>query len=270
MDPVAFKLGWAKFQEGATLRDDDVDLYVAEAKFSPVKEARLGVDFYVLRDASGSNATAGAGAGTFNTNLNTIGRIFSDYGVGATAFTYDPATFYYLGVDGAFKAGPVGLSGYAFYNWGKIEGVNGTIGGDAIANGDIDVKAYGGRPARRPGRRPRQALHRGQPMFPDRTGTATDFESPITASNYALAGSFPLTSMDMQILFPNIDDINASAALAYDVQNKGRGLVGGGGRFPDEAQRQLCPPRSASATWRMSKPPAAVSRSIRRSRSTRT
>ena len=61
MDPVTFKLGWAKFQEGATLRDDDVDLYVAEAKFSPVKEARLGVDFYVLRDASGSNATASRG-----------------------------------------------------------------------------------------------------------------------------------------------------------------------------------------------------------------
>ena len=31
--------------------------------------------------------------------------------------------------------------------------------------------------------------------------------------------------MDMQILLPNIDDINASAALAYDVQNKGRGIM---------------------------------------------
>jgi hypothetical protein len=44
-------------------------------------------------------------------------------------------------------------------------------------------------------------------------------------NNYALAGSFPLTSMDMQILLPNLDDINASAALAYDVQNKGRGIM---------------------------------------------
>jgi len=223
MAPVSYKLGWAKFQEGATLRDDDVDLYVAEVKFSPVKEARLGVDFYVLRDASGSNATAGAGAGTFNTNLNTIGRIFSDYGVGATAFTYDPATFYYLGVDGAFKAGPVGLSGYAFYNWGKIEGVNGTIGGDAIANGDADVKAYAVDLRADLDAGPGKLFIEGVYVSgSDRD--SEDFESPITASNYALAGSFPLTSMDMQILFPNIDDINASAALAYDVQNKGRGL----------------------------------------------
>ncbi|GAB4246642.1 MAG: hypothetical protein OHK0028_24240 [Deltaproteobacteria bacterium] len=50
-------------------------------------------------------------------------------------------------------------------------------------------------------------------------------KSPVTASNYALAGSYPLTSMDLQILLPNIDDINASAALSHDVQNKLRGII---------------------------------------------
>ncbi len=222
-EPVSYKLGFAKFQEGLTLRDDDVDLYVAEVKFSPVKEARLGLDFYVIRDASGSNATAGAGQGTFNTNLNTIGRIFSDYGVGATAFTYDPTVLYYLGVDGAYKVGPVGLSGYGFYNWGKIEGINGTIGGDAIANGDTDVQAYGldlrADLDAGPGKLFVEAAY---VSGSDRD--SEDWESPITASNYALSASYPLTSMDMQILFPNIDDINASSALAYDVGNKGRGL----------------------------------------------
>jgi len=228
LEPVSYKLGWAKFQEGATLKDDDVDLYVAEVKFSPVKEAKLGVDFYVLRDASGTN-TAGVASGTFNTNLNTIGRLFVDYGAPVSAFTYDPAVFYYLGLDGAFKAGPVGLSAYAFYNWGKLENINGTIGGVA-ASGDVDVKAWAADVRADMDLGPGKFFIEGAYV----SGTAnddSDFKAPITASNYALAGSFPLTSMDMQILFPNIDDINASSALAYDVQNKGRGILAAAAGF---------------------------------------
>jgi hypothetical protein len=218
--PVSYRVGAAKFQEGLTVRDDDVDFYVAEVKFTPVKEAKLGVDFYALRDASGGgNALAGG-----QTNLNTLGRIFTDYGLGATAITYDPATFYWLGVDGAFKAGPVGLSGYAFYNWGELENVNGTFGGVAVVNGSADVKAYGvdlrADLDAGPGKLFIEAAY-----VSGSDQNSNDFESPITASNYALAGSFPLTSMDMQILLPNLDDINASAALAYDVANKGRGIM---------------------------------------------
>ena len=225
--PVSYRVGAAKFQEGLTVRDDDVDFYVAEVKFTPVKEAKLGVDFYVLRDASGSNTAVGGPLPDFaggQTNLNTLGRIFTDYGVGATAFTYDPATFYWIGVDGAFKAGPVGLSGYAFYNFGEVEGATGTFAGNAINNVSRDVSAYGvdlrAELDAGPGKLFIEAAYvSGSDQNSD------DFESPITASNYALAGSFPLTSMDMQILLPNLDDINASAALAYDVQNKGRGIM---------------------------------------------
>ena len=209
--PVSYKLGWAKFQEGGTRVDDDVDLYVAEVKFSPVKEARLGIDFYALRDASGTTALAQG-----QTNLNTLSRIFADYGIAAPAFTYDPSMFYWIGVDGAFKAGPVGVSGYAFYNFGKIENISGT--------GDADVKAYGVDLRADLDAGPGKLFIEGAYVSgSDRN--SDDWESPITASNYALAGSFPLTSMDMQILFPNIDDINASAALAYDVSNKGRGIM---------------------------------------------
>src|SRR5512143_2693646 len=126
MAPVSYKLGWAKFQEGGTRIDDDVDLYVAEVKFSPVKEAKVGLDIYALRDASGRNGLAAG-----QTNLNTLNRIFADYpgAPAAGVFTYDPSMFYWVGVDAAFKGGPVGLSGYAFYNWGKIENFTGTLGG---------------------------------------------------------------------------------------------------------------------------------------------
>ena len=222
MDPVQYRFGWAKFQEGATLRDDDVDFYVAEVKFAPVKEAKLGLDFYVLRDASGSTP---AGAGTFGTNLNTIGRGFSDYGYGATAFTYKPATLYYIGVDGAFTAGPAALSGYAFYNFGKIDVLGGTFAGDNTIGGtSIDVKAFAVDLRAELNAGPGRFFVEG--AYVSGSGSSdSDFKAPITASNYALAGSFPLTSMDMQILFPNLDDINSSAALSYDVQNKGRGIM---------------------------------------------
>jgi len=221
MDPVQYKLGWAKFQEGATTRDDDVDLYVAEAKFAPTKDAKVGVDFYVLRDASGSTP---AGSGTFGTNLNTIGRLGADYGAGATSFTYNPSNFYYIGVDAAAKAGPVGLSGFAFYNFGKIEKPVGTIFGSTLDNSDIDVKAWAVDLRADADLGPGKAFLEG--AYVSGTGeNDSDFKAPVTASNYALAGSYPLSSMDMQIILPNLDDITASAALAYDVQNKGRGII---------------------------------------------
>lgn len=230
--PVSYRVGWAKWEERAFTADDDVDLYLAEVKFTPVKEVKVGADFYVIRDASGSSSPAPVApattnplqVGTQNLNLNTIGRIYTDYGVGATAFTYDPSIFYYLGVDAAFKAGPVGLSGYAFYNWGEIESVNGTVGGAAVVNGSADVSAYGADLRADLDAGPGKLfIEAAYVSGSDRN--SDDFESPIVGNNYALAGSFPLTSMDMQILLPNLDDINASAALAYDVQNKGRGIM---------------------------------------------
>lgn len=225
LDPVAYKVGWSKFQENNVRVDDDVDLYVAEAKFSPVKDARIGVDLYVLRDASGNKTTFAGG----QTNLGTALRGFTDYGYTVTTLTYDPSVFYWVGVDGAVKAGPVGLSGYAFYNGGKIKKATGTVTGGtgtfALAGQDVDVNAYAADLRADADAGPGKVFVEGAYV----SGTGNDnrekFKAPITASNYALAGSFPLTSMDMQILLPNIDDINTSAALAYDVQNKGRGII---------------------------------------------
>ncbi|MFA5806929.1 MAG: hypothetical protein WC978_01005 [bacterium] len=222
MEPVSYKLGWAKFQEGSSLRDDDVDFYVAEAKFAPTKDAKVGLNLYVLRDASGSTVPASA---FINTNLNTLGRGHADYGFGATAFTYKPATIYWLGVDGAFQAGPAALSGYAFYNFGKAEAIGGTFAGDNVVAGDeLKVKAFAvdlrADLTAGPGKAFIEAAY-----VSGSSATDTDFKAPIVGNNYALAGSFALTSMDMQILLNQIDDINGSAALAYDVQNKGRGII---------------------------------------------
>lgn len=229
MAPVQYRFGWAKFQEGNALFDDDVDLYVAEVKFSPVKEARLGLDFYALRDASGATP---AGSGTFNTNLNTISRGFADYGYAASSFTYFPSTFYYVGVDGAFTAGPATVSGYAFYNFGKLEMGGGSFRNVAVSTGtDVDVKAFAADLRAELNAGPGRAFIEGAYVSGSGSGDRNDFKAPITASNYALAGSYPLTSMDMMILLPNGDDINALNALVMDVQNKGRGIMAGAAGF---------------------------------------
>lgn len=214
MEPVSYRLGWAKWQEGVNTLDNDVDLYVAEAKFSPTKEAKLGLNFYMIRDASGEAAAVGG-----NTNLNSIVvRINNAYGPGTMLpLVYSPSNFYYVGLDGSAKAGPVALSGWFFYNFGKIE--DPTPGGT-----DTDVKAWAA------------SLRGDMDLGPGKfflagayvTGTDendTDWKAPVVGNNYAIAGSFPFYKWDTQILFPNGDDINGSSALAYDAQNYGRGVL---------------------------------------------
>src|SRR5512140_3367397 len=179
-DPLSYKVGGARFQSNDKNLDDAVDLLVAEAKFAPMKEAKFGVDFYVLRDASGNKTTFAGG----QTNLsNTLGRITTDYGLGTTAFTYDPSTFYFLGVDGGFKAGPVNLSGFAFYNFGKIKKPVGTSAVLAIDNNsDIDVKAFAFDLRADANLGPTKTFIEGAYVSGSGSGDK-DFKAPITASN---------------------------------------------------------------------------------------
>lgn len=222
VDPLSYKVGAARFQSNDKTLDDAVDLLVAEAKFAPMKDAKFGVDLYVIRDASGNKTTFAGG----QTNLsNTLGRITTDYGLGTTAFTYDPSTFFFLGADGGFKAGPVDLSGFGFYNFGKIKK---PVGASAVLaidnNSDIDVKAFAFDLRADANLGPTKTFIEG--AYVSGTGSGDkDFKSPITASNYAFASSYPLTSMNLQILTPSWDDINAGTSVAYDVQNKGRGIM---------------------------------------------
>lgn len=188
--PVNYRLGWAKLQDGSaaggagngTERDLDVDFYVAEVKFAPTADARLGFNAYYIRDSIAAGI-----ADTINS--------------------------YYLGVDGSVKLAPVTLSGFFLYNFGTFDD----------PAGDTDISAYAANVRADmdlgPGKFFIEALYTtGQ------DAGSSDYESLLTGSNWALAGSF-YHSTDMQILFPNIDDINSSAALAYDVANLGSGLL---------------------------------------------
>lgn len=216
--PVEYRLGWSKLEQQAFVGDSSVDLYVAEVKLAPVKEAKVGLDVYVIRDASG---VANAGnVGTSATTLRSSLRGFQDYTGTLPTFTYNPSVFYFVGLDGAFDAGVAKLSAFAFYNGGKVK--DASFAGGAAE--DVDVKAWAADVRGDVALGPGKAFIEG--AYVSGTGEDdSDIKSPVTLSNYALAGSFPLTSMDMQILFPNLDDINSSFALAYDVQNKLRGII---------------------------------------------
>lgn len=96
LDPVALRLGWAKWSEGgnnAGNRSDlekanDYTFYLAEVKFTPAKDIKVGGNFYVLQ--------------------NDIGRPS-----GVTQRIYMP------GVDATFGAGPATINAWGFYQFGK-------------------------------------------------------------------------------------------------------------------------------------------------------
>lgn len=197
-EPVEVRLGWAQFWENSVGAADDVDLYIGEVKFAPTKEVKLGLNFYFLNDMSG---------GTFGASGLTAALPPEVAG-------YRSLRLYMPGADLAFKAGPVALSAFAFYQFGTAEngGVDTDFGGYAA---DIRADLSLG---------PGKLFIEGLYVSGDNDPNDNDFESIITASNYNLAGSF-FFRPDMQILLPNADDLNTSQALAYDMSNGGAGVM---------------------------------------------
>jgi hypothetical protein len=211
-EPVSFRLAWAKFWEGGSATaipsgsattgiSDDVDLYVAEAKFSPMPDLKLGLNFYFLNDMSGGVFPASAGSAAL------------PFEVG----TYDTLRLYMPGVDAAFKVGPVNLSAFAFYQFGTFDRPTNPAG-------DVDVAGFAGDIRADLNLGPGKLFIEGLYVSGDDNRTDTDFDSIITASNYNLAAAFYFRA-DTPILLPVGDDIRTSQALAYDVGNGGAGLI---------------------------------------------
>jgi len=98
MDPVTYRLGWAKWSEGGhnlAIRSDlemanDYTFYLTEAKFAPAKDVKAGLNLYVLQ--------------------NDMGRPS-----GFTQRVYMP------GFDVNFGAGPAKINAFAFYQFGKYK-----------------------------------------------------------------------------------------------------------------------------------------------------
>ena len=95
-DPVTYRLGWAKWSEGGNNaanrldleRANDYTFYLAEAKFAPAKDVKVGANLYMLQNDMGRPS-------------GYIQRV------------------YMPGFDATFGAGPATINAWAFYQFGK-------------------------------------------------------------------------------------------------------------------------------------------------------
>jgi hypothetical protein len=133
-EPVSYRLVWAKLYENQYRYSDDSTLYMAEAKFSPTKESKLGINFYYLQDDTGASFANTGDPSHIGSRLRpgSTGDVTSPY---ANAFTGRKLSLYIPGIDGSMKAGPVKISGFFFYEFGTAEGIS-------AGTPDLDVRGF--------------------------------------------------------------------------------------------------------------------------------
>ena len=132
-EPASWKLGWAKLYENDTKKWDDQTLYVVETKFVPTKAVKLGLNFYYLSDDTQKNNTIVFSSTSSGTTLP-----FGVTAGGANPFgAANSKKVYMPGASVAFQAGPATISGFAMYQWGKIDYVTNTA-----TVKDVDIQAY--------------------------------------------------------------------------------------------------------------------------------
>ncbi|MEW6720881.1 MAG: hypothetical protein AB1346_10575 [Thermodesulfobacteriota bacterium] len=225
-EPVKWTFGWAKLFEnnaggasGGFEQDDDVDLYIASAKFAPAKDMDLGVNLYFLKDNSGREGGA---------KLDPVQGLGSDIGFTAPLNGFK-VKVYTPGVNFAMNAGPAKLSAFAFYQFGTA---------DSVVPGvqDVDIKAYLADIRADLKLGPGKFFVEGLYVSGGDGSDATKYESPITLGDYQIAGTntggnsgFGRTNM--YFLF-GADSVNISQCLigcsggelGDSLGNSGRGL----------------------------------------------
>lgn len=133
IEPVNYKFGWAKLYENDTKKSDDMTLYVAEVNLAPVKAVKLGLNFYFLQDDTQKQSTV-----VFSSSSSGGELPFAGTAGGANPFgAVNQKKVYMPGVNVAFKAGPATISGFAMYQFGKIDYL---VNNDNVS--DVDIQAY--------------------------------------------------------------------------------------------------------------------------------
>jgi hypothetical protein len=205
-EPVTWKLGWAKLYENQSQRSDDQTLYVAEVKFVPAKNAKIGANFYFFQDDT--NKVAGTSPGLVG-SLTSLGS----------------AKVYMPGLSAAFTVGPATISGFAQYQFGTFEPVP--------AGPDVDISAY------LVDLRADMNLGPGK-FFIEGLYTSggdlsgNDYEAPITLDTHATSplGNSSYSRTNMHILLSSPDQISTAqcilgcsgAVAGSDPGNRGRGM----------------------------------------------
>jgi len=186
MDPVTYRLGWAKWFEQATAKADDATFYLAEAKFSPAKDVKLGANLYFIQDDRNK-----------------------------TAATPSKTRIYMPGFDASFAAGPATVSGWFFYQNGKQDYL-------AAGSTDYDIKGFAAELRGDMNVGPGKAFLMGT-YVSGGDNTVKEWKSVKVGSDFA-AGMALYARPDLQILVANGDDINTSVGLVA-TGNGGRGYT---------------------------------------------
>lgn len=191
VEPATFRAGAYKFFEGDVAEADDVDFYIAEAKLAPMKDVKVGLNFYFLRSGRGSIGAAPALAAADTGSVK----------------VYTP------GIDFSAKAGPASLTGFAFFQTGKVQN---------IGVADVDISAFAGDLRADLNVGPGKAFVEGL-YISGGDNNAAKYKSIVGAADWSATQVFYNRS-GMQILFPNTDAINTATPLSINYSNGGRGL----------------------------------------------
>ena len=118
-EPVKYKVAWAKAYENVREHADDGDLYQLEVDWGPGKDSNLSFNFYFWKDST-AKGTPRLGLGS-----------------GGTEFPIDDykMDIYMPGISGTMKAGPVKLSGWAFYQFGTFKAI-------PAGTSDVDINGF--------------------------------------------------------------------------------------------------------------------------------
>jgi hypothetical protein len=202
-EPVKYKIGWAKLYENSVQYANDLTLYYGAVDLVPTKDMTLGVNFYFYQNDA--NKVAGnlpgvPGTGQPDTNwVASTGNLFGFYP--GTANVYMP------GINAAFKAGPVTVSGFFMYQTGKFEATD-------PANKDIDIDAFmvdlRGDMKLGPGNAFVEGLYLSGSDDPQ-----NKYKAPITlaTNENSPGGNSSFTRMNMYQMLASPDTINVSQCL---------------------------------------------------------
>ena len=191
----SYRLGWSKWSEGNLTLADDRTFYLAEAKFTPAKDVKAGLNFYVLQDDRNRPLA---------------------FSSSSTQRVYMP------GVDMTFGAGPATINAWAFYQFGQYASYKDPAVTDVKISGfagDVRADLNAG-----PGKAFLEALY-----ISGGDNNSVKYKSIVdsgyTNSVYIRSG--------MQILFLAADVLQSTSGLYNSVTGGGgaaSGSMGNGGR----------------------------------------
>jgi len=213
LEPTNVRLVWLKLRSdsrittatnnqyavaGVTGVDNNADLYVIDATFSPSKAASITGSFQFINDSSAPGHISVPLEATGTNALRTM-------------------KVYTAGLNGTFNAGPAAVTGFLLYNWGTFDSPQ-----TATAQ-KVDIQGYAGSLRVDGNLGPGKGFLEGLYVSGDNDRNDKKYKGVITGSDYANLTSW-YGRPDLYILFPNFDMIQAATALVLNPSNSGRGL----------------------------------------------